>query len=101
MAFRIGADADLLDAGLAQAAFLDHRQRIGKRPGGIDVAADHQQPAHVGLAAQAGEQILQVASAARMRRAAIWTTGSRPALRSSAAAGDQFVAASSSAPRRR
>ena len=81
MAFRIGADADLLDAGLAQAALLDHRQRVGKRPGGIDIAADHQQPPHVGFAAQAGE----ASSASRrqrvMRRAAIWTTGSRPALR--------------------
>ena len=55
MAFRIGADPNLLDAGLAQAAFLDHRQRIRERARCIDVAADDQEPAHIGFTAQAGE----------------------------------------------
>ena len=55
MALRIGADPDLLDAGLAQAAFLDHRQRVGERARRIDVTADDQQPAHIGFTAQAGE----------------------------------------------
>ena len=64
-------------------------------PGGIDVAADHQQPPHVGLAAQAGEQFLQVGRRCASRRAAICTTGSRPDLRSSGRRRDQFLAASS------
>ena len=64
MAFRIGADADLLDAGFAQAALLDHRQRIGEGTGRFDIAADHQQPAHIGFAMQAGEQIPQVGRSA-------------------------------------
>ena len=68
MALRIGADADLLDAGFAQAAFLDHRQRVGIRPRDIDVPADDQKPAHVGFAAQAGEQILQVGGSANAPR---------------------------------
>ncbi len=68
MAFRIGADADLLDAGLAQLAFLDHRQRIGKRARRIDVAADHQQPPDIGFAAQGGEQFLQIGGRANAPR---------------------------------
>ena len=68
MAFRIGADADLLDAGFAQVAFLDHRQRVGIRPRGIDVAADHEQAADVGFATQAGQQILQVGGCANAPR---------------------------------
>ncbi len=55
MAFRISADANLLDTGFAQAALLDHRQRVGKWPRCIHVAADHQEPAHIGFAAQADE----------------------------------------------
>ena len=39
-----------------------------KGPRDIDVAADHQEPAHIGFAAQAGEQILQVGG--RAQRAA-------------------------------
>ena len=41
-------------------ALLDHRERVGKGPRRIDVATDHQQPSHIGLAAQTGKQIMQV-----------------------------------------
>ena len=60
MAFRIGADPDLLDAGLAQAAFLDNREGVGEGPWRVNIATDHQQPPHVGVAAQARQQFLQV-----------------------------------------
>ena len=56
MALRIGGDTDPLDTGFAQAALLDHRQRIGERTGGIDVAADHQQTPHIGLGTQGLER---------------------------------------------
>ena len=59
MAFRIGADADFLDTVTAQVAFLDHRERIGIGPGGIDVAADDQQAPHTGFAREAPQKILQ------------------------------------------
>ena len=42
MPFRIGADTDLLDAGFAQAAFLDNRECVNERPWRINIAADHQ-----------------------------------------------------------
>ena len=68
MALGVGADADLFDAGVAQAAFLDHRQRVGEGPGRLDVAADHQQAPGIGFAAQTGEQVLELGFACEPAR---------------------------------
>ena len=94
MAFRIGADADLFDAGFAQAAFLDHRQRVGK--GSRGRRRRRRSPASRRTSASPRRPASRFVSGRRprgCRRAAIWTTGSRPALRSNAAAVDQFRAA--------
>jgi len=58
MAFGVYADADLGDAGFAQPAALDDRERVDERPRGIEVAADHQEATHVRLAAQPSQQTL-------------------------------------------
>ena len=68
MTFRVGPDPDLLDAGLTQASFLDNCERVGKSPWRIDVATDHQQPPHVGVAAQARQQFLQIRGARKSPR---------------------------------
>ena len=68
MAFRISADTDFLDARLAQAALLDHRERVGKRPRDVGVTADHQEPAHIGFAEQAREQVRQILGCAQAPR---------------------------------
>ena len=51
MAFRIGADADFLDAGVRKPPFWITASASAIRPGGIDVAADHQQALRTGFAA--------------------------------------------------
>ena len=55
VSFRIGADANFLDARFAQAAALDHRQRVGKGLRVIGVAANHQEAAHIGFAVQTAQ----------------------------------------------
>ena len=60
MAFRVGADPDLLDAGLTQTAFLDNREGVGESSRRVNIATDHQQPPHVGVSAQARQQFLQI-----------------------------------------
>ncbi len=68
MAFRVSADADLFDAGVAQPAFLNHRQRVGEGAGRLDVAADDQQAPGIGFAAQTGKQILELGCARQPAR---------------------------------
>ena len=57
MAFRISADADFFDAGLAQAAFLYDCERVGECP-----ACRHRRrsaaAARIGFAAKGSEQFL-------------------------------------------
>ena len=60
MAFRIGADADLLMPASRRRPFWITASASGNGPDRVDVTADHQQAAHIGFAAQAGEQICQV-----------------------------------------
>jgi hypothetical protein len=53
-------DPDFLDAGLTQAPFLDNREGVGEGPRSVNIATDHQQLAHIGVAAQARQQLLQI-----------------------------------------
>ena len=63
-----GLFSSLFDAGLAKGAFLNDAQCVGKRPAAFDVAANDQQLAHIGLAAQALDQFVQMAGAGQPPR---------------------------------
>lgn len=68
MTFRMGGNADLVEAEVAQTGFLNHGQRVGEGTAGLDVAADHQQLLHGGLAAQRFQQFLQLTGAGEASR---------------------------------
>ena len=91
MALRIGADADFLDAGLAQPAFLDDRQRVREWPQrstSPPITSKRRTSASPARCASNPQSVCASGSV----RAAICTTGSRPARRSRpTAAVNEFV----------
>src|SRR5262245_66129843 len=68
MTFRIGTDANALDASLAQIALLNHGERVDERSCGIDVAANNEKLTHASLAGDASKHALQHVSACETSR---------------------------------